>query len=434
MIEQIGKQLQQAREAKSLTLEQASGVLHIRVLYLKALEEGNFDFLHSKVQVHGFLRIYAQYLGLDAADLLAKLRAFEKQSSDQPLADKADQPFEDEQEESLPAQVIFQEIGETIRKRRDVLGLSRDDVEAHTHIPVHYVEYIEAGEFNRFPSPAQARGMLNNYASFLEMDAGAVMLRYAEGLQTRLTTRQPEPPEASSSTPAPRPKTKSTRRSRLPQWMRAWLSPDTLLVGSVGLIVLALTFWGIGRVTRTQSEQVPQPTAPSLVEVLLPTSTPEPSPTPTLPAGPTLELVEVENVEGEPTLIPTVPVAGQTGVNIFIIVRQRSYLRVTVDNQVQFDGRALPGETYTFSGLERVELLTGNAAGMQVYLNEQDMGILGIFGEVVNLIYTREGVVMPTALPTPTLSPEELITPTPTPTATLEPTPDLPEPGETPIP
>ena len=84
------------------------------------------------------------------------------------------------------------------------------------------------------------------------------------------------------------------------------------------------------------------------------------------------------------------------------------------------------------SGQDSIELLTGNAAALQVIYNDQDLGILGIFGEVTKMIYTREGVLKPTSVPTPTLSQEEIQTPTPS--STPEEGPILPPSEPTPIP
>lgn len=67
----IGEQLKQARLAKGLTLEQASEATRVRPHYLQALESDQRSALPSTVQGRGFLRLYADYLGLPVAQLLA---------------------------------------------------------------------------------------------------------------------------------------------------------------------------------------------------------------------------------------------------------------------------------------------------------------------------------------------------------------------------
>src|SRR5262245_48071423 len=74
MTQSIGQKLKQAREEQRITLENASESTRIRMPYLQALEVGDFSVLPSPVQARGFLRNYAEYLGLDFDRLLAELR------------------------------------------------------------------------------------------------------------------------------------------------------------------------------------------------------------------------------------------------------------------------------------------------------------------------------------------------------------------------
>lgn len=71
MSESLGDMLRAAREAKNLTLEDVERITRIRVKYLAALEVGAYEELPSPVQLRGFLRNYAQHVGLDAERMLA---------------------------------------------------------------------------------------------------------------------------------------------------------------------------------------------------------------------------------------------------------------------------------------------------------------------------------------------------------------------------
>ncbi len=418
MIEEIGRKLRQAREEKSLTHEQVSRELRIRVQYLKALEEGDLGVLPSAVQVRGFLRSYADFLGLNPDELLVSLQ--QPADSVSPEAQTTHTPGAEVPSPGTLDQVeaIFKEIGGAIQGRRETLGLSLDDIEQHTHIQTHYAQMIENGGFTDFPSPIQARGMLSNYADFLEMDSNAVLLRYAEALQTRLAVFQ-----AASEVSKPKPAPSSRRPSRLPRWLRNILSPDVAIFGTIGIIIVFVTIWAIGRTITNTEAQVTQPTAPPLAGVLLPSATGEPIPIATNPATATPETIIIdEGITGEETTVPTLLPISQAAVQLYIIVHQRAYLKVTVDGVVEFEGRVIPGSNLPFSGSQQIEVLTGNAAALQIFFNDIDTGTLGIYDEVVNVIYTRDGAILPTAQPTPTIPPENLITPTPTqmPTATQD--------------
>src|SRR6056297_3031136 len=70
----IGVTLREARQAQGRSLEDAALSLRARVAQLEALEQEHFDSFGGDVYAKGFLRSYAQELGLDAAPLLETFR------------------------------------------------------------------------------------------------------------------------------------------------------------------------------------------------------------------------------------------------------------------------------------------------------------------------------------------------------------------------
>ncbi len=62
---EIGNSLREARSRREVGLPQAEQATKIRVKYLRALEDERFEQLPSDTYVKGFLRTYADYLGLD---------------------------------------------------------------------------------------------------------------------------------------------------------------------------------------------------------------------------------------------------------------------------------------------------------------------------------------------------------------------------------
>ncbi len=66
----IGVTLQKKRREKKVSLKKASEDTKIRIKYLIALEEENYDIFPADVYLKGFLRNYADYLGLDGRELV----------------------------------------------------------------------------------------------------------------------------------------------------------------------------------------------------------------------------------------------------------------------------------------------------------------------------------------------------------------------------
>lgn len=406
MFTEIGKRLKQAREQKGITLKEAAQATYIRLHYLEALENGDLDSMPSHAQARGFLRTYARYLGFEG-DQFFPQSALEETTPIRP-AERSDpvvvRPLA---QTSLEADALFAAIGADLRQRRETLGLSLDDVELHSRIPIHYLKFLEAGQLENFPSPVQARGMLSNYAQLLELNSDQLLLRFAEGLQARLTDHQAQ---RQKSRPP-------TRRSQAPSWLRNFFTTELMIVVIVVLVLGFFGTWALSRVLSTQDSQSTPPTAPPLAEILMPSLTPTLTPVATETAA---FITEGETqLDAEETILDANPTSASTGnVQVSIVVRQRAYLRVIVDGQTQFDGQVIPGSAYAYSGEERIEILTGNAAAIQIFFNQTDMGPLGIFGEVVNLIYTSNGLQTPTA----TITATPAVTATPTVTSSPSPT------------
>src|SRR6266566_9651510 len=93
---EIGSSLRAARMRQELELSQAEHDTRIRAKYLRALEDERFDVLPGPAYTKGFLRTYADYLGLDA----------------QPFVDEYNTRFALEEEEPEPPPQL------RIRRRR----------------------------------------------------------------------------------------------------------------------------------------------------------------------------------------------------------------------------------------------------------------------------------------------------------------------------
>ncbi len=78
----IGSQLRAAREAQNLTLEQAFRATRIKQSFLEAIEANQLQALPGPVQARGFVRSYANYLGLDGEHIASALDADRTPASD----------------------------------------------------------------------------------------------------------------------------------------------------------------------------------------------------------------------------------------------------------------------------------------------------------------------------------------------------------------
>jgi cytoskeletal protein RodZ len=511
MRETIGQRLKKEREARFLTLEQASEATRIRKVFLEALEADDFSVMPSAAQGRGFLRNYAAFLGLDVDEMIAEMQRSapppEEVSGPLPqvnLAETELPPLAAEEEErdgvswagklrvsltswlgfgrreegltapvnvervsfegmeeektealirpgetdqaeeqvdaaaasslkrgesvqsfsqkkknvpssavkseiprhapALPADVIFAEIGAQLRERRELISLTLEEVERHTKLRAAFLKALEEGAFDKLPSPVQTRGMLANYAAFLDLDVEEILLRFADGLLARRREKYAE---------TPREKIQTEVISSIPMW-RAFIASDLIFGALMIAVLFALAVWGVGRIVASQNKSA-EPTALSIAEALadLPLPTPSPAALATqIPAEENAAIV-TPLTEGD------IPQALTANVVVQIFALERAFLRVSVDGEQVFEGRLVPGEARVFEGETEVLVLTGNAAALRVSYNGRDLGLMGREGEVVSRLYLVAGVAPPTGpkSPTPTKTPPGTSTPHPPATA-----------------
>lgn len=415
----VGQRLRQAREARGMELAEAAKATRIRSHYLQALEQGDFGALPSPAQVRGFLRTYAEFLELDPKALFEILTPPKPESPEPAQA----APAIDAEQIENQTQAAFAGIGAELKEVRERLQLTYEEIESSTRLPAHYLDRLEHGEFDKFPSPSQARGMLGSYAEFLGLESENVLGRYAEAVQHRFQEKQAAKPV--------KPKREAPKLIfRMPAWLNPLLSRDIVFGGVAGLFLLIFVAWSIGRIAAAAAGQTPEPTAPPLIGLLIPSEAASLAATGT-PAAGTGESI---NLLGQETPTPgllgeaTIQAGAFGNVAVRLLSTQRTWMRVMVDGRVEFEGRTLPGNSYTYTAANQIVLLTGNGSALRAFLNEQDLGILGLYGQVVEVVFSSEGAATPTLSPTPTIDPgiltataNALLTPSVTPSATATP-------------
>jgi hypothetical protein len=276
-----------------------------------------------------------------------------------------------------------------LKAAREEKGLTLAEVEEATHIRQHLIEALEQNNTKLFPSPVVARGMIRNYAKFLELNPiEALKLYDGNGVVPVKGQRvTPNGIEFMNLSMAPRP---------LINWELVFgVLIGFVVFGTCGYLAYGTVFQPMSLIaTPTKT-----PRATGVTEdaaLLLPTTTPPPTNTPT-PIPPT------------PTLTPIV----YTGVHVQLVMQQSSWVQILADDVKVFEGIIQAGETPNWSGERRVAIRAGNGGGVEVWVNGQSRGLMGAEGQVVDQIW--EKVDSPETLPTPTatIGPIPVETPTP---------------------
>lgn len=470
----IGEQFKQARLARKASIEDVSRAIHIRSYFIEALEEGKFEEIPSQAQVKGFIRLYSDWLGLDTqilldslfpkpeisipvqpqnlepekktkinffnkfkkesvvSDLTAKTEPIESHNRDSSVESSApiseietnDEIVDRSVKPQITSSILFQQIGSELKTCREKLNISVDEIEKLTHIRARYLLDMENGNFNDIPSMVQARGLLNGYATFLNIDSDQILSKFAEALQQRRIELLPPEPELVKEK-----KAKSTPKKERTGITR-FITLD-FIVGSVTIIGLVIFgTWSAIKVISTHNKTVEKP--PAIADVLMQNPTSESPFKGTQTIEPTLLARNPEDIGKIPTAntnlnqpqtnespTPPVPNLGKASMQVYIITNQRVFLQVTTGRKVAFLGRTVPGNAYPFTSDERIEVVSGDAASLQIYYNQKDLGTLGLPGEPLRLIFSKDGIATPTSAVTsaPTSTPLATLTLRPSPTS-----------------
>ena len=452
----VGETLKQARLDRKLTLKAVSEATAIRGKFLEALESDDFDALPSPVQARGFLKIYADYLKLEADQLIAEMQGNPAVSEDVvvkevpedprieafPADEAADiensssnleeiEPDEfavnlielsqfdtdsDSEEISnatyLPlslSESIYVEIGQQLRSRREMLSLALDEIERHTHIRKRYLMSLEAGAIDDLPSTVQARGVLSSYARFLDLDAESLLLRFAEGLQASRLERHPDHPKG---------KPEYDEESALPPALKKFFSTDLVFGGGMILAMLVFAIWGANRIiAQKELAQGYENSDQSISEVLLAATAVTEEAT-ILPTPSQEILAAPAGVNETPTAFEFPTVVKASPVQVVTALMGNTWMRIRVDGKVEFQGRATVGSAMTFNGEEKVEVLAADGSLVQVIFNGDDLGLMADTDSIAEIIYTVQGALLPTPTSTATATRTPRVTPTFTPSIT----------------
>jgi cytoskeletal protein RodZ len=432
MLPTLGQRLKQIREEKGISLEEIAKNTQIRLTTLRALEEDDYSEISSQAQARGFLKIVTNYLKVDLNTLLhaPNIDTIEEEPlsenneiTPQVPEDLAEQssltqedeilPSSEQAEEKIPLtdldptipsiniQQEFFEIGQELVERRKLLGLSLENIEDQIHIRKEYLLALEAGDIEAFPTTIHAKGHLQNYVKFLDLDMEAILLKFAEGLQQRrlqkISPEKNKHPLLKFASPAA-------------VSLKKVFTLDLLFGSLLILGILAFLIWGTSNMIKATREPQTTEDIPDIAEVLI-----------TAPIGQET-FVSTDNAD-QTTVMETpsyeeatpifTPISQTSPIQLVIVANSDAWVRVTSDGKLTYEGRVTLGNAYSYTADSQVEILTGNAAALQIFFNQEDIGPLGLTGQVIHLVFNVDGLIRPTATPSPTLTPQVGVTPLP---------------------
>lgn len=225
--------------------------------------------------------------------------------------------------------------GETLKKRREDLGLNIGEIAAELKIKTDYLKAIENNAFERLPVEVYTKGYIRCYARYLDVDPEPIIQYYSNHLS------QPKP---STIIPIASSKKKS---------------PMMLYVISVILAasVVFLVFHNLSK----DSGNKPQSN---------------------LNKAPVTKPVHTE-IANPSEIKQSIPESREHNVDIKAI--NTTWINIKFENGGSEEILLLPGQAKNWKFSQNATLKIGNAGGVTLSFNGKDIGIPGKSGQVITL-------------------------------------------------
>ena len=464
MPELTGIILKKIREDRHISLEQVASGTRIRLELLRDLEDEEYDSIASNAQKKGFIRLYADFIKPTAEEIehYSNLgeTALEQKVVSSPAALNNENTDSIPENTALPAssegeassetsaitqkpvpeakspepakprlstvifgkakstdnqaielgkgtrsQAILTEIGRQLTERRRYLNISWDIISDQVRIPRDQLQALERGDLAYFSNSMQAKGYLQNYAQFLNLDKDAVLVQFADALQLHRLESAKLPQKTLREAKVLSPITVALKKF----FTLDLFFGSFLIIGMLGFLV-----WGMARMATTRAAEPVQTPLPDLAQVLAETRLPTTNPS---TEGTPQALSPLGTQETLPTATPLyVPIVSEDPVQLVLIPRSKEWVRIFLDGEQIYSGRLEAGKAVQYTAQDGILLETGNAAGFTAILNNQEIQSLGPIGTIARVSFTAGGMTNLINQPIQTQSAEDSGTPTILPT------------------
>ncbi len=353
-LKKIGANLQEARVAQSKTVDDIAVQTYIRPQLLNAIEAGQVADLPQPIFVQGFIRRYAEALGLDGKTLAKQFPVHSIPNTPRPHPQPAAKPYGADAMANPVITARSAAKSHPLNNRPAPVAQPPKPV-AQTAADASMAAQTAMPETSAAVSPA-ARVTAEDIPIGDTPLSDTDLERQAYGADGIVPPAQ-HPMARPVNRPLPVEERETGGGNPMP-----YVLAGVLAVGVVGAIAL---LFNMGGSNETQQAEV-EP-APEVVEPVEPAPAPEPEPEP-------------EPVS--PSAASDAPVA------VSISLTGDSWMSINVDGTNVFEGIMTSGTAELYEGQERVYMNIGNAGAVQVSYNGAEPEVAGPSGAVRELSYT----------------------------------------------
>jgi len=237
---------------------------------------------------------------------------------------------------------------EEIKNKRLQLGKSIEELSEITKIKKSYLIAIEEGKFDELPIEIYTRSYIKIYSELLGIDSQQILREYENYLKSKKS--KPDIIELPKIE-------KKEQKPVLPKNKQKWI--NALLIAVLAIILIML-------ISKTENkDNIPPPPPPVNIETKKDET-----------------IKPLENLQQQEETKTSEKIEEQ---NLIIEATDKVWMRITIDEKEKREFLLNPGQKINLKASKFFHLHIGNAAGVQIFFNGKDLGILGEKGQVVYL-------------------------------------------------
>ncbi len=350
----VGTKLKNRREAVQLSWEEVSDRTKIHRKFIQAMESEQYDLLPGGIYTRGFLRTYAEFLGLNADEIV---REYLENESTYEEREEAEMRRELSQVQQVGGNASG-DIGETIEEYKERRGNKFMLFLRYVMLSLFILISASVIIWTLWLSKIE-ENPLDTYFPF----SSATEDNSEKGIEERefpIATEEEMPEEVVEgefeSTPPP--------------------TEEVVMKEEEEALVAVTSAGEISKKEEEKSEEIAFSPASEIVPLPIEEV-----------VEPAAEEVEVSE-EGEESLSPVTLSESESKVILRIVAREEAWLLVRVDGEKVLENVLDPGETRSWEVKKDIFIRMGNAGGTEVYLNDESVESLGKSGEVTNWEYS----------------------------------------------
>ena len=271
-------------------------------------------------------------------------------------------------------------FGESLKRERELRGVTLDEISAATRIPKRFLQAIEHEQWKELPGGVFNRGFVRAVARYLGLDEEKTAAEYISTIGD-----QPSVPVWSGRPPVVTPEQ---------PWL-AWIIAAVIVVALVGGAWIGARRFLAWRAAKRTVETAAVSAASSPAPAVAQTKTAvEPAPSGNVtPGSNSPDAASGAPAAATDSASANAPVAPSNDpIELKIGTDKRTKVIVVADKDVVYDGNMKAGENHFFSAADQFQVSTKDAGVVHMALNGKALAPIGPAGHAGKVTLTRDAL------------------------------------------